>query len=151
MLNIGRSGEMRKAFQAMEDHMVQQGSPAEHWSCRKEKTSYHECRKRWLQWTAIERSGTGPDADGLMQAPKEAFDRLIISKDKLARWLLYEPLKNLTAYIEVFAKESATGARVREAGETSRTPETHAETLEKLVTESPQTPPTEEPADDDPF
>lgn len=137
MLNVGRPGEMRKAFKAMADDMVCKGFPAEHWTAAKAKARYHDCRKRWLQWTAVERSGTGADSEGLMQAPKEAFDRLI-AKDRSASWLLYEPLKNITTYREVFAKELATGSRIREAGEAPRLPESEPETHEEEVAESPQ-------------
>lgn len=77
--------------------------------------------ERWRQWLAAERSGTGPNANGKMQAPTEVFARPF-AKDPSARWLEVEPLKNIEACREVFATESVRGDRIREAGEGRRFP-----------------------------
>lgn len=124
MLTIKRAGALKPAFERVAREIVRMGYPAEHWSWEKARVRYVECRKRWRQWLSAERSGTGPDADGRMQAPAEVWEHLF-ARDPSARWMACEPLKNVDAYREVFATESATGENIREAGEEAQVPMSH--------------------------
>lgn len=134
MLEITRAGALRPAFERVAREMVRIGYPAEHWSWQLARKRYADCRTRWRQWLRAERSGTGPDADGRIQALSEVFEHLI-NKDPTCHWLRTEPLKNLEAWREVFAKESATGEDIREAGEEQGLPEIPAIRMGSQVTE----------------
>ena len=90
----------------------------------------------------MERSGTGPDEQGYMQAPPEAFHRLI-QKDPTARWMLREPLLRVDAYREVFDTVQATARWARESGEEADVPDGH-----QISMESPAaSPPAEDPGE----
>ncbi|KAF5696050.1 hypothetical protein FGLOB1_13824 [Fusarium globosum] len=121
ILEITRAGALKPAFERVAREMLA-------------RKRYADCRTRWRQWLRAERSGTGPDADGRMQAPSEVFEHLT-NKDLTCHWLRTEPLKNLEAWREVFAKESATGENIREAGEEQGLPATPAIRMGSQVTE----------------
>ncbi|KAK6844063.1 hypothetical protein PG987_004923 [Apiospora arundinis] len=127
-LNIVRPAEMQKAFQRVAQQMISTiGGPPQHWTAANVRKRYLDCRKRWNQWQQAERSGTGPDQCGYMDAPKEVLERLY-AKDPSARWMESEPLLNIPAYVEVFGRDCSTGRHIHEAGEPSQLSDSHIDT-----------------------
>lgn len=106
-MQITRAGALRPVFERVAREMIHLGYPAAHWNWKLVRKRYTDCRTRWRQWLRAERSGTGPDAEGRMQAPEEVWHHLLM-KDPTGSWLQVEPLKNIDAWSEVFAAESVT-------------------------------------------
>jgi hypothetical protein len=135
MLELGRYGEIKKAYMKMSEMMVSKGFPASHWAWHRCKARYKQAKKRWLQWQQMERSSTGPDHRGFMQAPRETF-KALFAKDPSARWMLTEPLLRTDAYREVFEAVHSTGTWIRESGEEDDIPSDLQTNIEDPVPDS---------------
>ncbi|RYP42428.1 hypothetical protein DL768_010337 [Monosporascus sp. mg162] len=95
------------------------------WKADTMKAKYMEERKRWMQYLAavpFETSGDGETEEGIPFLPEEKWE-VILKKDLSAAWLRKEPFANKDLYRTAFARETASGEFIREAGDESDLPD----------------------------
>ncbi|KAI1819832.1 hypothetical protein F4861DRAFT_543529 [Xylaria intraflava] len=123
LMNIDKAAELKPVWLRVCKEMKEAYSGYA-WTETKIATEYRVCKKRWRQWlTLLDRSGNGPDDDGIMQA-SEACWQWFLDKVPDGKWMRTEPLSiNSTfAYEEVFEKETAIGRFIAEAGDEDNIP-----------------------------